>query len=968
MNPNQEGACYPLSHVLRQELEALRPGCFARENSWGSQDEPQKRQTAYRIAGGLDLAALSLSGGGIRSACVALGVIQALAEAGLLRRFHFLSTVSGGGYIGSWLSAWLYWNRRSRNSVDTVLEELTTRRKHPDEEPPPIRQLRAYSSYLTPKLGLTSADTWAAVTLVVRNLVLNWLILVPAICLLVLSVKIIAALLHTAALASQSGIAKIIATILFAFVLLAGAGWSLRYKLRQLYPSITAQALRTGTGTTATAPAAPKAKHEQRQFLLQSVLPAIAAGMCFAWLVECWLGPGTEPSWLAAWQSALVMIAVAVGVVCAAVVSLPAKSVRLTFLSADFVGWIFAAISAGGAIWLGVHFYPVVGRAQAAHLESLLVVFGMPWFMLSMLIGQLGYVLARSYSPNGDFEREWLARAGGWFIIAALAWIVVSGLVLLGSVLLDALIAGLPRAWRALAAIGGVGTLSAVLTALFGKSSTTPARGQDAGPRGKIANVALAVSGPLLAASLLILLSVLLDEMVLGQPLTVATILGRSKTDGSYAEEWVHLVVAAALLAGVMFAADFLVNVNRFSLHAVYRNRLIRAFLGGQHTGRLADGFTDFDPDDNLRMCKLWDGDPLEKGDWRPFHVLNLTLNLAATKNLAWQQRKAESFTVTPLFCGCANLGYRHTEEYGDPGGDGISLGTAMAISGAAVSPNMGYHSSPSITFLLTLLNVRLGWWLGNPGPAGGEDGRIGRIVKPKIKAVSFNRQPHTPYRQDAPWLSLRPLLVELFGLTGDDSRYVYLSDGGHFEDLGLYEMVRRRCRWIMVSDADADPKRGFEDLGNAVRKIWIDLGVRITFEKSDLLMATDTAPAGMPYCALGTIEYRDGTARAPGKILYIKPVVRGDEPAADIIAYLRAHTDFPHQSTAEQWFDEPQLESYRMLGYWMTKRIVDAATNGEGVDTLDAFFEALERVDFTKLELRKKPPLRYRRWSELAL
>ena len=271
-----------------------------------------------------------------------------------------------------------------------------------------------------------------------------------------------------------------------------------------------------------------------------------------------------------------------------------------------------------------------------------------------------------------------------------------------------------------------------------------------------------------------------------------------------------------------------------------------------------------------------------------------------------------------------------------------------MAISGAAVSPNMGYNSSPSIAFLLTLLNVRLGWWLGNPGAAGGQDGAIAAVVKRLVKSASRSQRALAPYRQDAPWLSLRPLLVELFGLTGDDSPYVYLSDGGHFEDLGIYEMVRRRCRWILVSDADADPDRGFEDLGNAVRKIWIDLGVRITFERSDLLKATkDTSPIDVPYCALGTIKYlNDGDGCTTGRILYIKPAVRGDEPAADIIAYLRAHEDFPHQSTAEQWFDEPQLESYRALGYWMTKRIVDAAKRSGPIDTLHAFFEALEKLD----------------------
>jgi hypothetical protein len=206
-------------------------------------------------------------------------------------------------------------------------------------------------------------------------------------------------------------------------------------------------------------------------------------------------------------------------------------------------------------------------------------------------------------------------------------------------------------------------------------------------------------------------------------------------------------------LIAIMLAADFLVNVNRFSLHATYRNRLIRAFFGGPHAfpanahpPRKADRFTDFDPGDNLRMRDLWDG-PVADGDWRPFHVINAALNLAATTNLAWQQRKAESFVITPQFCGCATLGYRKTIEYGDPGNNGISVGTAMAISGAAVSPNMGYHSSPSIAFLLTLLNVRLGWWLGNPGPEGGRDGRVAGFVKRKIRPA---RAPAERQQRDA--------------------------------------------------------------------------------------------------------------------------------------------------------------------------------------------------------------------------
>ena len=95
---------------------------------------------------------------------------------------------------------------------------------------------------------------------------------------------------------------------------------------------------------------------------------------------------------------------------------------------------------------------------------------------------------------------------------------------------------------------------------------------------------------------------------------------------------------------------------------------------------------------------------------------------------------------------------------------------------------------------------------------------------------------PGTPgedsYQKEGPRIAILPFVAEMFGQTTDTRRYVYLSDGGHFENLGIYEMVRRRCRIIVVSDAGADPKCTLEDLGNAVRKVYIDLGVKIEFRR----------------------------------------------------------------------------------------------------------------------------------------
>src|SRR5215467_13729687 len=154
----------------------------------------------YRALNKLNAAALCLSGGGIRSAAFALGVIQALAahprtgkgdpvskgENSLLARFHYLSTVSGGGYIGSWLSAW-----RSRVGFDELWRQLVGRPEGPDHEAPAIGWLRSYSNYLTPQLGFMSADSWALAAVYARNLIINWLVILPALCAAILALKIV---------------------------------------------------------------------------------------------------------------------------------------------------------------------------------------------------------------------------------------------------------------------------------------------------------------------------------------------------------------------------------------------------------------------------------------------------------------------------------------------------------------------------------------------------------------------------------------------------------------------------------------------------------------------------------------------------------------------------------------------------------------------------------------------------------
>src|SRR6266567_2861439 len=168
-------ASVPLYEVLEAEFVALR-GKLPQDYPSSAQPEVRLKAIWAAIHGLPEKrSALCFSGGGIRSATFGLGILQGLARCGLLGKFHYLSTVSGGGYIGSWLSAWI---KNHPQGVAGVMAEL----KRPPEsalnpDPQPIRHLREFSNYLTPKTGLTSVDCWTLIATFIRNMFLNWLVL-----------------------------------------------------------------------------------------------------------------------------------------------------------------------------------------------------------------------------------------------------------------------------------------------------------------------------------------------------------------------------------------------------------------------------------------------------------------------------------------------------------------------------------------------------------------------------------------------------------------------------------------------------------------------------------------------------------------------------------------------------------------------------------------------------------------------
>ncbi|MCW5627163.1 MAG: hypothetical protein KIT73_20770, partial [Burkholderiales bacterium] len=310
--------------------------------------------------------------------------------------------------------------------------------------------------------------------------------------------------------------------------------------------------------------------------------------------------------------------------------------------------------------------------------------------------------------------------------------------------------------------------------------------------------------------------------------------------------------------------------------------------------------FTGFDPKDSPRLDALKrtaaNGDTVFQ---RPYHLLNAAINLTSGTNLAWQQRKAGNFMFSPQWCGydlADSAGcFQPTPDFVKDLG-WLSLGTPMGISGAAASPNMGFHSSPPVAVLMTVFNVRLGWWLQNP--------RFGSV-----------------WRSPGPAWGLLYLGQELLGMSNERAGYVSVSDGGHFENLGLYELVRRRCRVIFSVDAGQDRSFGFDDLANAIRRCYTDFGIRIDIDTRSV--CPDDKGCSAFQCAVGSIHYEDvDPGAAPGTLFYMKPCITGDEPA-DVLNYRATHPEFPHESTGDQWFDEAQFESYRKLGHHMTSKLL---------------------------------------------
>ena len=542
-----------------------------------------------------------------------------------------------------------------------------------------------------------------------------------------------------------------------------------------------------------------------------------------------------------------------------------------------------AAFAAGGAGGLALG----LGEELAAYLPkddplstALVLTIAPLWYVISYNIGDavfLGLTVRRP-SPNkkldwsdrwGDEEREWVARTGGYLTVIALGISILCLLALFGPKFIESAAQpswpGVGLATVAiLSAAASIGLAASPFSTHFG---TAPK-----GVRLPVRTI-LVIATPIFGGLLTAILSTALDTALFGEPL-LKVLSAKNNSVGWFdprnAGDRVWLLKLALLLAGFSCIAARFVNINRFSLYDLYRLRLTREFLGASNRNRRPDFWTGFDETDDIPLADLWPHQSDKEADKQTdekrwlYPVINVALNMAATKRLEWQERKAVSFVLTPHYCGSGatpDLGFRDTKEYAS----GFRLGWAMSVSGAAVSPNAGYSTMPGLALLMTLFNLRLGAWQGNPGKAG-----------------------KNTYSLRGPNDALRPLLTEAFAQTDDQAQYVYLSDGGHFDNLGVYEMLRRRCRFIVISDATCDPDYAYADLGSVVRKVAIDFGIRIRFKHLDMARRGETAVKGA-YSAFAVIEYPEmhsSGRRQRGYLLYIKSYYGGLEEPADVRAY----------------------------------------------------------------------------------
>lgn len=767
-----------------------------------------------------DVVGLALSGGGIRSATFSLGVVQVLADKGLLKDIDLLSTVSGGGYTGSFIT--------SHVGRGEPLSELASPRG-PDTRT--IARLRQNAKFLAAR---NLKESWSMVISTVAGMVLNWSVPLLIVVLLALLAVWVDPYLTTQRWLYVVGGASLLTA--FTFI-------SYNLHLRSTRPKL----VRFGSVALAGA-------------------TAIAFLLAAAWLIHAgyhFLPDLRGSRWLVS-------------------------------------GSLGALIAAGPAI---VRFLPVLKnpKVRKTVLKILLLAAGLivplaalATFYLFVFIGKLPGksgppansvdTASRVFISYAKEDFEAANRLRGELEAAGIqAWF-------------DRNLTNLPPGnnWK-LEIDDQIDHQCSVFLSLISRTSETvvdrtfhyernlAAERARKFPNGGGFYFPVVVDPGISPAS----------QGFVHEPRGVRHLQAITCPEGQVPPEFVKLLsdaqgkrrltlqvaetagtidgklalvgIAVCLLALVVLPLD----INRTAPHRLYRNGLARTFV------------------------QAWNGEKdqplpgINPNGGAPYHLINAAVNLPTSSHPAVKDRRCDFFLFSKHWTGSTATGYLKSDRW-KSGGKTVDLATAMAVSGAAFSSYMGLGSMPSLTALLTVLNIRLGYWIKHPDRTSGVGPSPGFIC----------------------------LLREMTGIGMSEKKpWLNLSDGGHIENLAVYELLRRRCKFIVCVDGEADPAFTFEGFMTLVRHARIDFGVTIEPDLDQIRPdpVTGLSKCHYHFCRIHYPALGDKPA-GTGLLLYLKLSVTGNESEL-VKRYRINHPEFPHQTTLDQFFDQEQFEAYRQLG-----------------------------------------------------
>jgi hypothetical protein len=752
----------------------------------GAGDEPWLSFTSQ------DRLGLALSGGGIRSATFNLGLLQALDQLGVLKHVDYLATVSGGGYIGGFWTAWLLRRKQAEDAAKSDAAKLEAimfpaSGDRATGETPEVRHLREFSRFLLPCIRLLGAEFWGILMVVLGGMLPS---ILSALAVLVLMwwgwVTLLACLL-----ADRKSEGR--AWLMLAFV--------------ALYFIFSERLWRKSRRNRVTAD--QKTLDSRGHFVgaMVACLLTMVGVYCLRNLVHLLEGHTLSDPLLK---------------------TIKVRMTGLTALTDSTVGFGPALVIAGVTLALLELRFLLKKTPEARNSVSF-------------------------FAGSERAVTQMLRLAAIMMTFAALWWVVVE----------------IERSTH----LSSFSASAAFSTGLFlwaRKWLSEPPKETHGGGLLHLAFNWLKRATPKVLASL----SWLLIFVLVG--VGVEWCIERRVTSG-FPPNWL-LPVLCLVQVGLMI---WRFDPTRMSLHELYRARISRCYLGASNPEGILEQDSPATRTEKNRSSNERPGDDLTMDKLaaveRPIHLVCVAANDLSGDPVGTLYRGAQSAVLS---CHGISLG-NQTAKFEE-----LKFSSALTASAAAFNSQMGRISmglGPAVTFLMSAFNLRLGLWVPHP--------KITRRWKTPLGLFFF---------------------YELFGVSTTTGRNLLLSDGGHFENFGLYELLRRHCRYIIVSDCGADLEVAFDDLANVLRRVREDFGVEVELDVNRLRSGANGLAA--QHAVVGTAHYNGLGGMDKGTILFIKPAITGDEPP-DVLQYRTRNTTFPQESTVNQFYDEPQWESYRRLG-----------------------------------------------------